>query len=193
MKCPYCGSENDRVLDSRSSEEGFATRRRRQCVDCKRRYTTMERLEDLQTRIVKKDGGREPFERGKIRRGLEKACWKRPISSEVIEELVSAIEAEIFDRLEAEVESREVGELVMQKLRDLDQVAYVRFASVYREFTDVADFVDELQPILRERRRAAKRPARAPAQPDGNRGGTPPATPSRAKSAGGRAASDDDS
>ncbi len=158
MKCPYCGEDNDRVIDSRSSQEGFATRRRRECLGCKRRYTTYERLEDLQTRIVKKDGCREPFEPEKIRRGLEKACWKRPVSSEVIEEILSAVEANIFDRLEPEIESREVGELVMGKLRAADQVAFVRFASVYREFKDVADFVDELQPILRERRQSPGSP-----------------------------------
>jgi transcriptional repressor NrdR len=191
MKCPYCGADNDRVIDSRSSQEGFATRRRRECLGCKRRYTTYERLEELQTRIVKKDGGREPFDPEKIRRGLEKACWKRPVSSEVIEQLVAAVEAEIFDGLEPEIESREVGELVMCKLRSVDQVAYVRFASVYREFKDVADFVDELQPILRERRQAAQKPAATPAGHKAASGAA--ATPTKARRAGGASTSDGDS
>jgi len=137
MKCPYCRADNDRVLDSRASQDGFAIRRRRECLDCKRRYTTYERIEATTVKIIKKDGTREPFDHAKIKRGLEKACWKRPISDEQIE-----------------AESRHVGELVMQHLRDLDEVAYVRFASVYRQFKDVRDFVDELRPMLAEGRRA---------------------------------------
>ena len=156
MKCPYCGADNDRVIDSRASQEEFTIRRRRECLDCKNRYTTYERLEDLQVKVVKKDGCRDPFDADKIRRGLEKACWKRPISSADIEGIVTSVEAEIYGRGEMEVESQEVGELVMGKLRNVDQVAFVRFASVYREFKDVADFVDELKPILNERRDAAK-------------------------------------
>lgn len=156
MRCPYCGADNDRVIDSRAHDEGFMIRRRRECLDCKHRYTTFERLEELQVKVVKKDGCRDPFDADKIRRGLEKACWKRPISSAEIEGIVSSLETEIYGRGEMEVESREVGELVMEKLRSVDQVAYVRFASVYREFKDLADFVDELKPILNERREAAK-------------------------------------
>jgi transcriptional repressor NrdR len=156
MKCPYCDADNDRVVDSRASQEGFTIRRRRECLDCKHRYTTYERLEELQVKVVKKDGCREPFDAEKIRRGLEKACWKRPISSEDLEEIVSSVEAEIYGRGEMEVESREVGELVMRKLRSVDQVAFVRFASVYREFKDVADFVDELKTILNERRETSQ-------------------------------------
>jgi len=153
MKCPFCRIDNDRVIDSRASQDGFAIRRRRECLNCKRRYTTYERLEDLQIKIVKKDGIREPFDPDKIRRGLAKACWKRPISDERIEGIVSAVGADIYGKLDSEVESRYVGELVMKHLRTLDQVAFVRFASVYREFEDVADFVDELQPMLRDQRR----------------------------------------
>jgi transcriptional repressor NrdR len=156
MKCPNCGADNDRVTDSRTSEGGFSIRRRRECLDCKCRYTTSEQLIDLQVKVVKKDGCRDPFDREKIRRGLEKACWKRPISSADLEGIVNSVEADVFSRGELEVDSGEVGELVMQKLRNVDQVAYVRFASVYREFKDLADFVDELKPILNERREAAE-------------------------------------
>ena len=148
MKCPYCRVDNDRVTDSRASEDGFAIRRRRECVHCRRRYTTYERIEETAIKVIKKDGVRVPFERDKIKRGLEKACWKRPISDEQIEAVVSAIEAEVYANFDNEVESRSVGELAMQHLRQLDQVAYVRFASVYRDFEDVRDFVEELQPML---------------------------------------------
>jgi transcriptional repressor NrdR len=148
MKCPYCRVDNDRVTDSRASEDGFAIRRRRECVHCRRRYTTYERIEEQAIKVVKKDGVRLPFERDKIKRGLEKACWKRPISDEKIESVVSAIEVEVYANFDNEVESRYLGELAMQHLRQLDQVAYVRFASVYRDFADVRDFVEELQPML---------------------------------------------
>ncbi|HEY1601342.1 MAG TPA: transcriptional regulator NrdR [Pirellulales bacterium] len=148
MKCPYCRVDNDRVTDSRASEDGFAIRRRRECVHCRRRYTTYERIEEQTIKVVKKDGVRFPFERDKIKRGLQKACWKRPISDEKIESVVSAIEIEVYANFDSEVESRYLGELAMQHLRQLDQVAYVRFASVYRDFADVRDFVEELQPML---------------------------------------------
>jgi transcriptional repressor NrdR len=146
--------DNDRVLDSRASQDGFAIRRRRECLDCKRRYTTYERIEATTVKIIKKDNSREPFDHSKIKRGLEKACWKRPISDEQIEAVVTSVESEIEANFESEVESRHVGELVMQHLRDLDEVAYVRFASVYRQFKDVQDFVDELRPMLAESRRS---------------------------------------
>ena len=148
MKCPFCRVDNDRVTDSRASEDGFAIRRRRECVACRRRYTTYERIEEMVIKIVKKDGVRVPFERDKIKRGLEKACWKRPISDEQLEAVVTAIEADMYANCDTEVESRYLGELAMQHLRQLDQVAYVRFASVYRDFEDVQDFVQELQPML---------------------------------------------
>jgi transcriptional repressor NrdR len=164
MRCPFCRVDNDKVIDTRPSEDGFATRRRRECLVCRRRYTTYERLEEPALKVVKKDGLRMPFEREKIKRGLEKACYKRPISEQQIEALVAAIEAEVFSQADTEVESRQLGELVMRRLRELDQVAYVRFASVYREFQDVRDFVEELEPILAEVQRAPH-PAR-PAEHD---------------------------
>ena len=148
MKCPYCQSDNDRVIDSRASEDGFAIRRRRECLACKQRYTTYERVEASTPKIVKKDGAREPYDRVKIKQGLEKACWKRPVSDGQLETVLAAVENDLETQGEAEVESRFVGELVMQHLRELDQVAYVRFASVYRQFKDINDFVDELKPML---------------------------------------------
>ena len=150
MKCPYCNVDNDRVIDSRASRDGFAIRRRRQCLACRRRYTTYERLEEAVIRVIKKDGGRVPFERDKIRLGLEKACYKRPISDAQIEGVIASVEADVYGQNDPEIASREIGELVMQHLRALDQVAYVRFASVYREFQDVRDFVQELGPMLKE-------------------------------------------
>jgi len=153
MKCPLCQSDNDRVSDSRASEDGFAIRRRRECLACKRRYTTYERMEGPSFKVVKKDGVREPYDRTKIKRGLEKACWKRPISDEQLEAIIAAVENELEANFESEVESRLVGEMLMQHLRELDEVAYVRFASVYRQFDDVQDFVHELQPMLAEARR----------------------------------------
>lgn len=153
MKCPYCQTDNDRVIDSRASEDGFAIRRRRECLSCKHRYTTYERIEPTTIKVVKKDGSREPYDRAKIKRGLEKACWKRPISDAQIEALLTAIENELEAGLESEIETRLLGELVMQRLRELDEVAYVRFASVYRQFKDINDFVDELKPMLAEARR----------------------------------------
>ncbi len=125
-------------------------RRRRECLACHRRYTTYERIEEPTIKVVKKDGSRVPFHRERIKAGLEKACWKRPISDEQIDDLVTRVEREVHGRFETEVDSRELGELVMRELRQLDQVAYVRFASVYREFTDVRDFVNELRPMLED-------------------------------------------
>jgi transcriptional repressor NrdR len=154
MKCPSCHEDNDRVIDTRLSEDGGAIRRRRECLICKRRYTTYERLEGTTVKIIKKDGSREPFDRLKIKQGLEKACWKRPIGDAQLEALISDLENELEARFEPEIESRVLGEMVMCRLRNLDQVAYVRFASVYREFKDVRDFVDELKPMLAENRRA---------------------------------------
>lgn len=149
MKCPFCQSDNDRVIDSRSSQDGFAIRRRRECLSCKRRYTTYERVEESDLKVVKKGGVREPFNREKIRAGIAKACWKRPISDAQIMNVIVAIEQEIYDKYDSEIASQRLGEMLMERLRVLDQVAFVRFASVYREFQDVRDFVDELQPMLR--------------------------------------------
>jgi transcriptional repressor NrdR len=132
-------------------DDGFSIRRRRHCLNCGRRYTTYERPEEMAIKVVKKDGCREPFAREKIRQGLARACWKRPISDEQIDKLVSDIESEVYADFESEIPSRVLGDMVMEHLRQLDQVAYVRFASVYREFQDVNDFVHELRPILRDR------------------------------------------
>ena len=136
-------------MDSRASEDGYVIRRRRECLHCKRRYTTYERLEEMGIKVVKKDGVREPFSRDKIRAGLAKACWKRPISDEQIEGIVAYVESYMYANCESEIESSKIGQLVMEKLAKVDQVAYVRFASVYRRFKDVRDFVDELQPMLK--------------------------------------------
>ncbi len=152
MRCPYCRSDNDRVIDSRGSEEGFAIRRRRECLHCKKRFTTYERIEEIIVKVVKKDGVREPFVRDKLRAGLAKACWKRPISDEQIDAAVTRIEGEIYTNYENEIDSKTLGALAMKQLANLDQVAFVRFASVYREFKDVRDFVDELQPMLKRQR-----------------------------------------
>ena len=153
MKCPFCQSDNDRVIDSRTSQDGFAIRRRRQCLACKRRYTTYERIEGTTVKIIKKDGVREPFDRSKIKQGLEKACWKRPVSDAQLEGIVAEVENDLEAHFESEVESRYLGELVMKHLRQLDDVAFVRFASVYRQFKDVHDFVSELKPMLDQSRR----------------------------------------
>ena len=150
MKCPYCRQDNDRVIDSRASQDGFATRRRRECISCHRRYTTYEKIEEPTVKVIKKDGTRVPFERDKIKRGLEKACWKRPVSDEQLEAIVSAVENDVYELADAEVESEQLGGMVMQRLRKVDEVAYVRFASVYRQFQDVRDFVHELGPMLEE-------------------------------------------
>jgi len=149
MRCPFCQYDHDRVMDSRASEDGYVIRRRRECLHCKRRFTTYERLDELGIRVVKKDGVREPYSRDKIRAGLAKACWKRPVSDDQLESIISHVEGYIYAHCESEVESSKVGELVMEKLAHVDQVAFVRFASVYRQFKDVRDFVDELQPMLK--------------------------------------------
>ena len=152
MRCPYCKHDETKVIDSRNSQD-FSIRRRRECLSCERRFTTYEKIEESPVRVIKKDGTRVPFDREKIRSGVEKACYKRPISPEQIDLLVGDVEAAIYEDGEREVPSRLIGELVFSALRDLDKVAFVRFASVYREFQDVHDFVDELQPILDNRRR----------------------------------------
>ena len=153
MKCPSCHEDNDRVIDSRASHDGFATRRRRECSNCGLRYTTYERIEGAAVKIIKKDGTRQPFDPTKIKRGLELACWKRPVSDAQLESIVTEVQNELESHSDPEIESREVGELVMKYLRGVDQVAYVRFASVYRQFEDVHDFVHELKPMLAEAKR----------------------------------------
>jgi len=152
MRCPFCRTDNDRVIDSRAGDDGSSIRRRRECVGCRRRFTTYERVERQLLSVVKKGGDREPFDRDKIKRGLAKACWKRPVSEDDIEGVVTALEAELYGTYESEVPSRVLGERLMELLRGLDQVAFVRFASVYREFQDVRDFVEELEPILASRK-----------------------------------------
>jgi len=151
MECPFCRSDNDKVIDSRAADGGSVIRRRRQCLECGRRYTTYERIEEIPLRVIKKDGTRVPFERRKIFEGMAKACEKRPVPTEAIEQVVQEIERDLADIAEREVTSREIGEMVMRKLRDLDQVAYVRFASVYREFKDINQFLEELRPLLERR------------------------------------------
>jgi len=149
MRCPYCAHLEDRVVDSREAQEGQATRRRRECLGCARRYTTYERVEDVLPQVVKKDGRREAFDRRKIVEGLLRACQKRPVSRERIDDLVSAVERRVQELGEREVPSHVVGEAVMEKLRALDPVAYVRFASVYRAFEDVGEFMSELEGLGR--------------------------------------------
>lgn len=154
MKCPFCATLDNRVIDSRLSQGGEVTRRRRECEGCKRRYTTYERVEEVLPLVVKKDGRREPFDRMKVLAGLRRACEKRPVSSEALETLVDQLERELMETGEKEVLSSSIGERIMERLRELDQVAYVRFASVYRSFKDIHEFMAELSDLLGERRRA---------------------------------------
>lgn len=153
MKCPYCGHEEDKVVDSRSSQEGDAIRRRRECLKCQRRYTTYEHIEGVSLMVIKKDGRRESFDRKKVLSGLVKSCEKRPVSVEKLEDTVDDIERTLQRNFDKEVSSQEVGELIMQRLGRIDQVAYVRFASVYREFKDINQFMKELKHILAKERR----------------------------------------
>ncbi len=148
MKCPYCGRLNNRVVDSRLSRSEFAIRRRRECLDCMRRFTTYEKVEELPVMVVKKDGRREEFNRDKILNGIKKACEKRAISMDQIEEIVDSIERDFREVNEKEISSRIVGNKIMEQLHVLDDVAYVRFASVYREFKDVDDFIEELKSLI---------------------------------------------
>ncbi len=147
MLCPYCQEAESKVIDSRSSEDRAVIRRRRECAGCKRRFTTYERVEERPLLVIKKGGNREQFERNKILSGLSRACEKRPISSEAIEAIVSSIEADLRDFNDREVSSMIIGEMVMDKLRSLDEVAYVRFASVYRQFTDVNSFINTIDQL----------------------------------------------
>ena len=149
MKCPYCGKEDTRVIDSRPADGDTSIRRRRICDACGKRFTTYEKIETIPLVVIKKDNNREPYDRSKIEGGILRACHKRPVSINQIKKLVDEIETEIYSREETEISSREIGELVMSRLKDLDPVAYVRFASVYREFKDVETFMDELKKILK--------------------------------------------
>ena len=149
MKCPYCGKEDTRVIDSRPADGDTSIRRRRICDACGKRFTTYEKIETIPLVVIKKDNNREPYDRSKIEGGILRACHKRPVSINQIKKLVDEIETEIYSREEKEISSREIGELVMSRLKDLDPVASVRFASVYREFKDVETFMDELKKILK--------------------------------------------
>ncbi len=151
MHCPLCGAPDSRVIDTRNAEGGI--RRRRECALCGRRFTTYERVAPLRLMVIKRDGRREPFDRDKIVGGIQIACAKRPIPTEAIEELVSGIESELYHRGSREVTSREIGEMVMLNLRRLDEVAYIRFATIYRRFADVEDLADEIQDLLDRRQR----------------------------------------
>ena len=148
MRCPYCHVDNDRVLDTRSAEGGYTVRRKRVCNSCQRRFSTAETIEKLGVRVVKSDQTREPLDREKIRRGIERACSKRPIPSSTIERVVQDIEADIYANYESEVTSTQVGDIVMRHLAKLDEVAYIRFASVYREFDDAQDFIRAISTIM---------------------------------------------
>ncbi len=148
MKCPFCGHENTRVIDSRPADDNSSIRRRRICDECDKRFTTYEKVETIPLIIIKKDNNREAYDRTKIEAGVLRACHKRPISATQITDLVDAVEVEIFSMEEKEIASSVIGELIMDKLKDLDAVAYVRFSSVYREFKDVNTFMDELKKVL---------------------------------------------
>lgn len=148
MKCPFCGNDEDKVVDSRPSDEGSAIRRRRECISCNARFTTYEKIENLPLVVIKKDGTRQPFDRDKLISGIMKACEKRPITTEQIEKLVNSIEAQSQNSLKREITSQEIGEMAMERLKLIDEVAYVRFASVYRQFKDVNSFLEELNQML---------------------------------------------
>lgn len=168
MRCPFCGHIEDKVVDSRESREGEAIRRRRECLGCGRRFTSYERVEEVPIVVVKKDGRREPFDRAKLLKGLLAACQKRPVSLARLEDLATDIQARLLERSDREIRARDLGELVMDELKGLDQVAYVRFASVYRDFKDLPDFVKALEEVLIHREGGAPapivhRPAATPA------------------------------
>lgn len=151
MKCPYCGLLDNKVIDSRLSKDGRTIRRRRECIDCGRRFTTYERLEETLPMVIKKDGRREAFNREKIIEGVKKSCEKRPVSITKIEEFVDSLEVYFQELGRKEIESKEVGEMVINSLKEWDEVAYVRFASVYRQFKDINEFMAELETILKSR------------------------------------------
>ena len=151
MKCPYCGFEESKVIDSRPADEGERIRRRRECLHCSKRFTTYEVIETVPIIVVKKDKSRETFDREKLLRGILRACEKRPVSLEEIDRMVDEIEADILNSLDREVASYRIGEMAMEKLKQVDEVAYVRFASVYRQFADINTFMNELKTLLKEK------------------------------------------
>ena len=148
MKCPFCSSDNTRVIDSRPADDNNSIRRRRLCDDCGKRFTTYEKVETIPLMVIKKDNNREQYDRTKVEAGILRACHKRPVPANMINQMVDTVEVDIFNREEKEISSSEIGEIVMNRLQELDPVAYVRFASVYREFKDVNTFMDELKKIL---------------------------------------------
>jgi transcriptional repressor NrdR len=152
MNCPFCGFLQDRVIDSRESKEGDVVRRRRQCLSCERRFTTYERIDEIPYMVVKKDGRREKFDRQKVLTGLIKACEKRPIGMGKLAEIVDEVEGRLMESAEREMPTTEIGELLMERLRGLDKIAYVRFASVYRDFQDVEAFLSEIKDLIRQKR-----------------------------------------
>lgn len=151
MRCPYCGYIDSRVVDTRPSEEGRTIKRRRECLKCQKRFTTFEKIERQPILVIKKDNRREEFDRSKILNGIIKACQKRPVSIEQMNGIVDEIENEIYNSMKEEISSREIGEMVMEKLKKLDEISYVRFASVYRQFKDINTFIEELQKLLTEK------------------------------------------
>ena len=152
MKCPYCENEDSKVIDSRHTEDGRAIRRRRECEKCGRRFTTYEKIEEMILMVIKKDGSRQAFDRNKLLNGIIRACEKRPVSIAEMEKIVDDIERGLNNTMEKEVDSKLIGELVMEKLKDIVEVAYVRFASVYRQFTDVNTFVKEVESLLNNKK-----------------------------------------
>ena len=160
MKCPFCGHTEDRVVDSRVGRDGEFIRRRRECLECQRRYTTYEYIEDVLPMVVKRDGRQEPFDRAKLRNSILKACEKRSVGVQAVDNVVTDMEARLHERAEKEVSSVELGEMVMGQLQRLDQVAYVRFASVYRQFKDIAQFMDEVKGLIKGREVTKKRPGK---------------------------------
>ena len=150
MRCPYCGSSNDKVVNSRVCQDGDSIRRRRECLDCGKRFTTFEYIEAAELHVVKRDGRRETFDRRKLKTGVWRACEKRPVTEEDIDNMIGSIEKEIQNRMDSEVPSSEIGEMVLKRLRTLDEVAYIRFASVYRAFRDVSQFRDEAANLMKK-------------------------------------------
>ncbi|MEJ5306827.1 MAG: transcriptional regulator NrdR [candidate division WOR-3 bacterium] len=148
MKCPYCGFEENRVIDSRASKDGQSVRRRRECLQCKKRFTTYEYVEKTPLLVIKRDGRREPYARDKLIEGIRTACRKRPVSNESINKIVEDVERKLFAKESEEVESKIIGEIVMEQLKEIDEISYVRFASVYRQFKDMNEFIDELNSLL---------------------------------------------
>jgi transcriptional repressor NrdR len=156
MKCPFCGFLEDKVVDSRESKDGGSIRRRRECLSCNRRFTSYEKIDEIPYMVVKKDGRRELFDRNKILSGLLRACEKRPISTAQLEKIVDEVEKQVQDSAERELVTTEIGKIIMQKLKELDKVAYVRFASVYLEFEDVSEFMSELKFLVKSRDKKSK-------------------------------------